>query len=241
MGSTLDSFCFRAVNALTLSTGEPEERMPTPRAITRKLLKTAIAAAEDKKAQDTLVLELDEADSSLTDYFLITSATNQRQAVAIADEIELRLKREHGVYAHSVEGRRLGDWILLDYVDFVAHIFLAEKRAFYDIERLRKSAQMLRPESFSRAEKAKPAKNAGKKPARKQVKQSKKSVKPETEKKAAKKAPAKKTAKKPAKKAAKKPAKKAVGKKPVKVAKKAVKPASIKKAKKSAAKKNTKR
>ncbi len=203
--------------------------MPTPRAITRKLLKTAIAAAEDKKAQDTLVLELDEADSSLTDYFLITSATNQRQAVAIADEIELRLKREHGVYAHSVEGRRLGDWILLDYVDFVAHIFLAEKRAFYDIERLRKSAQMLRPESFSRAEKAKPVKTAGKKPARKPVKHGKKPVKPEIAKKAAKKAPTKK--------AAKKPAKKAVGKKPVKIAKKAAKPASVKKAKKSAAKK----
>ena len=78
----------------------------------------------------------------------MTSATNDRQAVAIADEIEIRLKREFGVYANSVEGRRKGDWILLDYVDFVVHVFLAERRAFYDIERLRKSARPLTPAEF---------------------------------------------------------------------------------------------
>jgi ribosome-associated protein len=68
--------------------------------------------------------------------------------VAIADEIEMRLKREFGVYPHSVEGRRQGDWILLDYVDFVVHVFLSERRAFYDIERLRKSARPLTPAAF---------------------------------------------------------------------------------------------
>ena len=72
---------------------------------------------------------------------------NNRQAVTIADEIEERLKKQYGVYPHSVEGRRKGDWILLDYVDFVAHVFLAERRAFYDIERLRKSARPLSPRS----------------------------------------------------------------------------------------------
>ena len=66
----------------------------------------------------------------------------------IADEIEHRLKKDFGVTAHSVEGRRRGDWILLDYVDFVAHVFLAERRAFYDIERLRKSARPLTPTEF---------------------------------------------------------------------------------------------
>ena len=84
----------------------------------------------------------------MSDFFLVTSASNDRQAVAIADEIELRLKREFGVYAHSVEGRRKGDWILLDYVDFVVHVFLAERRAFYDIERLRKSARPVTPAEF---------------------------------------------------------------------------------------------
>jgi ribosome-associated protein len=75
----------------------------------------------------------------------VTSATNDRQAIAISDEIEHRLKKEFGVFPNSVEGRRQGEWILLDYVDFVVHVFLAERRAFYDIERLRKSARPLTP------------------------------------------------------------------------------------------------
>ena len=115
---------------------------------TRILVQAAAAACEDKKGHDTRILELDPADSGLSDFFLVTSATNDRQAVAIADEIELRLKRNFGVYANSVEGRRKGDWVLLDYVDFVVHVFLAERRAFYDIERLRKSARPLTPAEF---------------------------------------------------------------------------------------------
>ena len=79
-------------------------------------------------------------DSGFTDFFLITSGTNTRQVVAIADEIEMRMKREFHTYPNSVEGRRQGEWVLTDYVDFVVHVFLTEKRAFYDIERLRKSA-----------------------------------------------------------------------------------------------------
>ncbi len=115
---------------------------------TRILVQAAAAACEDKKGLDTRILELDPIDSGLSDFFLVTSASNDRQTVAIADEIEIRLKREFGVYANSVEGRRKGDWILLDYVDFVVHVFLAERRAFYDIERLRKSARPLSPAEF---------------------------------------------------------------------------------------------
>ena len=115
---------------------------------TRILVQAAAAACENKKGEDTRILELDPVDSGLADFFLITSATNDRQAVAIADEIEGRLKREFGVLPHSVEGRRQGEWILLDYVDFVAHVFLTERRAFYDIERLRKSARPLTPAEF---------------------------------------------------------------------------------------------
>jgi len=112
------------------------------------LVQAAAAVCEDKKGEDTRILELDPVDSGLSDFFLVTSAMNDRQAVAIADEIELRLKRDFGTYAHSVEGRRKGDWILLDYVDFVVHVFLKERRAFYDIERLRKSARPLTPAEF---------------------------------------------------------------------------------------------
>ena len=115
---------------------------------TRILVQAAAAVCEDKKGQDTRILELDPIDSGLSDFFLVTSASNERQAVAIADEIELRLKREFGIFANSVEGRRKGEWILLDYVDFVVHVFLAERRAFYDIERLRKSARPLTPAEF---------------------------------------------------------------------------------------------
>lgn len=114
----------------------------------RILVQAAAAVCEDKKGLDTHILELDPIDSGLSDFFLVTSAGNDRQAIAIADEIEARLKRDFGAYAHSVEGRRKGDWILLDYVDFVVHVFLAERRAFYDIERLRKSARPLTPAEF---------------------------------------------------------------------------------------------
>ena len=115
---------------------------------TRILVQAAAQACEDKKAEDTRILERDPIDAGLSDFFLVTSATNDRQAVAIADEIEHRLKKEFGVMPNSVEGRRQGGWVLLDYVDFVVHVFLAERRAFYDIERLRKSARPLTPAEF---------------------------------------------------------------------------------------------
>ncbi len=115
---------------------------------TRLMVQAAAAVCEDKKGEDTRILELDPVDSGLADFFLVTSASNDRQAVAIADEIEFRLKRDFGAYANSVEGRRHGEWILLDYVDLVVHVFLAERRAFYDIERLRKSARPLTPAEF---------------------------------------------------------------------------------------------
>jgi ribosome-associated protein len=114
----------------------------------RILVQAAAQACEDKKAEDTRILELDPIDAALADFFLVTSASNDRQCVAIADEIEIRLKKEFGAYPNSVEGRRQGEWILLDYVDFVVHVFLAERRAFYDIERLRKSARPLTPAEF---------------------------------------------------------------------------------------------
>ncbi len=114
----------------------------------RILVQAAAAACEDKKGEDTRILELDPIDAGLSDFFLVTSASNDRQAIAIADEIEHRLKQEFDTRPNSVEGRRKGDWILLDYVDFVVHVFLAERRAFYDIERLRKSARPLTPAEF---------------------------------------------------------------------------------------------
>jgi ribosome-associated protein len=176
-----------------------------------QLLLAAAAACEDKKAEDIRILSLDPAESGLTDYFLICNGTNDRQNVAITDEIEIRLKREFGVYPNSVEGRRQGEWILMDYVDFIVHVFSAEKRAFYGLERLRKSATTISIADLNaevsaritetRAKKKAPAKKAPVKVVARRI-----AVKAVTSKKAgAKKSVAKTvTAKPPARKAAQK-------------------------------------
>ena len=139
---------------------------------TRRLVLAAAQACEDKKAEDTRILELDAADAGFTDFFLISSGSNERQTQAIADEIEIRLKKDFQTYPNSVEGRRQGEWILMDYVDFVVHIFLTEKRAYYDIERLRKSARTVDLQQLKAmlvektvVARAKPAKKAVKKAA----------------------------------------------------------------------------
>jgi ribosome-associated protein len=121
------------------------------------MVAAAAAACEEKKAEDLRILELDAVDAGFTDFFLIASGTNERQTQTIADEVESRMKREFGTYPNSVEGKRQGEWILLDYVDFVVHIFLAEKRAFYDIERLRKSARHVDAVELQKALKKKTA------------------------------------------------------------------------------------
>jgi ribosome-associated protein len=107
------------------------------------MLAAAAAACEDKKAEDIRILALDPSESGLTDYFLICSGNSDRQNVAITDEIEIRLKRDFNTYPTSVEGRRQGEWVLMDYVDFIVHVFSAEKRAYYGLERLRKTATVL--------------------------------------------------------------------------------------------------
>ena len=109
----------------------------------RRMVMAAAAACDEKKAERISILELDPSDSGFTDYFLICSGTNTRQNQAIASGIEDAMKRDFATYANSVEGYRQGEWILLDYVDFVVHIFSEEKRDFYDIERLRKTATTL--------------------------------------------------------------------------------------------------
>lgn len=114
-----------------------------------QLLAAAVDAADSRKAEEIRILALDPSESALTDYFFICNGTNERQNAAIADEIEGRLKREFGVYPNSVEGRRQGEWILMDYVDFVVHIFMPEKRAYYGLERLRKTAKSITAEDLN--------------------------------------------------------------------------------------------
>lgn len=95
-------------------------------------LRRAVEAADERKAVDLRVLDLRTV-SDFTDYFLIASGTNQRQVQAIAEAIEESLGK-HGVKAHHVEGAQQGRWVLLDYGDFVAHIFDRDRRDYYRLE-----------------------------------------------------------------------------------------------------------
>jgi ribosome-associated protein len=107
----------------------------------------ALAACEDKKAEQITVLEMDQNSGAFTDYFLICSGSNPRQVQAISDEVELRLKRT-GLYPNNIEGHRQAEWVLIDYVDFVVHIFSETARKYYDLERLWKSAKKIEPAAF---------------------------------------------------------------------------------------------
>ena len=115
----------------------------------------AISACLDKKAEDLTLLELEQGTGAFTDYFVICSGTNPRQVQAISDEVELRLKRA-GLYPNNIEGHKQAEWVLIDYVDFVVHIFSESARRYYDLERLWKSAKKLEPKDLV----AKPRKRA---------------------------------------------------------------------------------
>jgi len=209
----------------------------------------ALEAVNNKKAEDVALLKLPGESSTFTDYFLICSGSNPRQVQAIADEVDERLSKDMGVEPNAREGYQTAEWILLDYVDFVVHIFNAQRRAYYDLERLWKSAHKLTAQELLHPVKAaeaapepvaSPVKKRAKKAAAKKsisvraaAKQSVRGAKPVSVKAAPRKAAAKKTA-------TKKTAKKTSAKKTA-VKKTAVKKASAKKAatKKAAAKKTS--
>jgi len=98
-------------------------------------VRVAVTAALDKKALDLDVLSVGEL-TSIADYFVICSASNERQAAAIADAVVARLKEELNVKPLLIEGTTPGRWILLDFGDFIIHIFTEDVRRFYGLERL---------------------------------------------------------------------------------------------------------
>lgn len=102
----------------------------------------AAAAAEDKQAKDLHLLDLREI-TSFADYFLICNGTNTRQNQAISDEIEIRLKKL-GRYPSAIEGYENAEWILMDYGDFLVHIFTEKARAYYDLERLWRDGKLVK-------------------------------------------------------------------------------------------------
>jgi ribosome-associated protein len=108
----------------------------------------ALAAVTEKKAIDTVVLDLREI-ASFTDYFIIVNGTNERQVQAISDEVVDTLKKA-GEPVLRVEGYKTAEWILLDCGDFVVHIFGDKARKFYDLERLwRESKRVALPPEFA--------------------------------------------------------------------------------------------
>ena len=100
-----------------------------------KILNTIYNAIDDKKGGNTRILDIS-AITTISDYFIVTSGNNYNQVRAIADNVEEELLKKHGMRPERVEGYNNGEWILLDYIDYVIHVFDRELRLFYDIERI---------------------------------------------------------------------------------------------------------
>ena len=108
----------------------------------RQQVALAVKAIEGKKGENVAILEMDRSSGAFTDYFILCSGTNPRQIQAIADDVQKQLS-DAGQRPNSVEGYNQAEWVLLDYVDFVLHVFSERARQFYDLERLWKSARRL--------------------------------------------------------------------------------------------------
>ncbi len=122
-------------------------------------LKIALKAVDDKQASDLVVLDISGI-ASFADYFLLCSGDSSRQIQAIADEVEEKL-RAHGLRPSHIEGYRNAEWVLMDYIDLVVHVFSKKARAYYDLERLWRDGKRLDAEKLMAEKPAKaPAKRA---------------------------------------------------------------------------------
>jgi ribosome-associated protein len=102
-------------------------------------VRLAVECAADKKASDMVVLDLRQI-ASFAEFFIIASGANQRQVQAISDEIEEQLKKQLSTRPVRIEGYSTAEWVLMDYGDFIVHIFNEKSREFYDLERLWRDA-----------------------------------------------------------------------------------------------------
>ena len=112
------------------------------------ILSLVVEAALDKKAEDLAILDLTQH-GSITDYFIICHGRSARQVQAISDSVAMKLK-EAKVRRGHVEGYAAGAWVLMDYGDFIVHIFTDEKRNYYDLDRLWSDAPRLKDAGKSR-------------------------------------------------------------------------------------------
>lgn len=126
-----------AAQAASQPAAQPEIPQPEP------MWKTAVAAADAKQARDIKVIDLRPV-TSFADFFVICTGSNSRQVHAISDEVGVQLKKL-GEMPSSIEGHRNADWVLMDYGDYVVHIFSEQARSYYDLERLWRDAPVVYP------------------------------------------------------------------------------------------------
>ena len=105
------------------------------------ILKEVNEGAVEKKGRDIVILDVKKL-SDITDYYFIITASSERQLKAVRDEIEFRLKKKFGIFPKHVEGAPPSLWVVLDYSDFIVHIFEENIRKYYELERLWKDAKI---------------------------------------------------------------------------------------------------
>ena len=108
------------------------------------LVQNVVKGMQEKKAEEITVLNLEEVNGSIADFFVICSATNERQVDAIADSVEDEVHKVVKEWPWHVEGKENKEWVLLDYINVVVHIFNKDKREFYGLEELWGDAQITR-------------------------------------------------------------------------------------------------
>lgn len=108
---------------------------------TLEIVKTAVEALRDKKAEDVTVIDITGV-SSIADYFIIANGNNQNQLTAMQDAVDEALCKA-GLHAKQIEGNNKSTWILMDYEDIIVHLFSKEDRLFYDLERIWRDGKII--------------------------------------------------------------------------------------------------
>ena len=108
---------------------------------TLEIVKTAVEALRDKKAEDVTVIDITGV-SSIADYFIIANGNNQNQLTAMQDAVDEALYKS-GLHAKQIEGNNKSTWILMDYEDIIVHLFSKEDRLFYDLERIWRDGKII--------------------------------------------------------------------------------------------------
>lgn len=106
------------------------------------LAKEIAIIADNKKSEDTKILKMENV-SSLTDYMVVTTGSNERHLKAIADDIEVLIKDKYGIFCRHIEKPQTANWVVLDYLDVIVHIFLPESREFYGLEKIWADAEKI--------------------------------------------------------------------------------------------------